>query len=127
MKIDMKMRAIIFLVLIGIIFSNSISYGTGTTNTPQIDTRGLVFNTGVSSDQIRLLKDFFRSRNEDDVPWGYSYDNRTKELVKDYQVLRGIKADGIAGKSTIDRINKEISERGFQIGLRTIFTDIKGD
>lgn len=127
MKINIKIKAITFLLVIFIAFSNSISYATDMTSNPQIDTRGLVFNTGISSDQIRLLKDFFRARGEKNVPWGYNYDNRTKELVREYQKSNGLKADGIAGKTTIDRINKEIIDSNFIIGLRTVSTDIKGD
>lgn len=127
MKINIKIRFITFLLVMVIAFSNSISYATDMTSNPKIDTRGLVFNTGISSDQIRLLKDFFRVRGEENVPWGYDYDNRTKELVRDYQKSNGLKADGIAGKSTIDRINKEIIDSNLKIGLRIISTDIKGD
>ena len=127
MKINIKIKSIIFLLVIFIAFSNSISYATDMTSNPQIDTGGLVFNTGISSDQIRLLKDFFRARGEENVPWGYNYDNRTKELVREYQKSNGLKADGIAGKATIDRINKEIIDSNFKIGLRTVSTDIKGD
>lgn len=127
MKLGVKRRVIIFSVVMFAISLNSISYGIEMTSPIQIDMRGISFNTGTSSDQIGLLKDFFRARNEDNVPWGYSYDNRTKELVKDYQVSRGLNGDGIAGKSTIDRINREIIEEELQLGVRTISTDIKGD
>lgn len=127
MKNNTKKRAIIFILGICIAFSNSISYGTGMTNTQQINQRGLVFNTGVSSDQIRLLKDFFRERGESNVPWGYDYDNRTKELVRNYQKSNGLEADGISGKSTIDKINKDIIGSNAKIGLRIVSTDVKGD
>ena len=127
MKINTKKRAIIFILGICIALSNSISYGAGMTNTTQINQRGLVFNTGVSSDQIRMLKDFFRERGESNVPWGYDYDNRTKELVRNYQKSNGLGADGIAGKSTIDRINKDIIDSNAKIGLRIVSTDVKGD
>lgn len=127
MKKNNKVIAIIFLLVIFISFSNSSSYGTSMTSNPQINTRGLVFNTGKSSDQIRLLKDFFRARGNSNVPWGYGYDNRTKELVRNYQLSRGLKADGIAGSSTINRINKEIRDKGLAIGLRIPYTNVKGD
>lgn len=127
MKISIKIRSIILLAIIFIISLNTLSYGTGMTSNPQIETRGLIFNTGISSDQIRLLKDFFRAREQPNVPWGYSYDNRTKELVRDYQKLKGLKADGIAGKATIDIINKDIFNNKVKIGLRIPYTDIKGD
>lgn len=127
MKINIKIKVITFLLIIVIAFSDSISYATDMASNPQIDTRGLVFNIGISSDQIRFLKDFFRARGEENVPWGYNYDNRTKELVMEYQKSNGLKADGIAGKATIDRINKEIIDSNFKIGLRTVSTDIKGD
>ena len=100
---------------------------TPTPSNTKILTRGLNFNTGKSSDQIRLLKDFFRARKEGNVPYGYSYDNRTKELVKSYQNLRGLSADGIAGNLTIARINKEISEMNYKISLRTPHINKTGD
>lgn len=121
-----KIRRIIILVGICMVFLNTISYGVNMTSNPQIHTRGLTFNTGVASDQIRLLKDFFRVRGESNVPWGYNYDNRTKELVMNYQRSIGLKADGIGGKLTIDRINQEISEKDYRLGLRIISTSIKG-
>lgn len=126
MKLGLR-RVMVLLVVIFVISLNSISLGIEMNSPVQIDTRGINFNTGTSSDQIRILKDFFRARNEDNVPWGYSYDNRTKELVRDYQILRGLNSDGIAGKLTIDRINQEIIEEGLRIGVRTISTDVKGD
>lgn len=127
MKIGIKRKIIVFLVLIFVMSLNSISFGIKMDNPFKIDTRGLTFNTGTSSDQIRVLKDFFRAKNEPNVPWGYAYDDRTKELVKNYQELMGLQADGIAGKTTIDRINREITEENLKIGIRTIATDVKGD
>ena len=127
MKMDVKRRVMVFLLVVIIVSLNSISYGTVMTGPAGIDRRGITFNTGTSSDQIRLLKSFFRARNEDNVPWGYAYDERTKELVRNYQKLRGIKADGIASQATIDLINQEIVNRNLKIGLRTISTDISGD
>lgn len=127
MRFDIKPRYVIVLTIVFILSLNNISYGTDMTTSPQIKTRGLIFNTGRSSDQIRLLKDFFRARGDTNVPWGYSYDARTKELVRNYQKLRGLKADGIAGKATIDTINKEIINRKFEIGLRIPYTNVKGE
>ena len=126
MKLDVR-KVIVLLVVIFVISLNSISHGVEMNSPVQIDMRGLNFNTGTSSDQIRLLKDFFRARNEDNVPWGYSYDNRTKELVRAYQVSKGLKADGIAGKATIDIVNREIIEDNLEIDVRIISTDVKGD
>lgn len=128
MKINRWMRILVItmVILIGL-GSVDLSYGTNMTSNPQINSRGLVFNTGKSSDQIRLLKDFFRARGEKNVPWGYNYDSRTKELVRNYQRQHGLGSDGIAGKTTIDRINREIRDRGFKIGLRVPYTDVKGD
>lgn len=127
MKMSMKRKIAVFFVLMFIMSSNSISLGIEMASPVQIDTKGITFNTGRSSDQIRLLKDFFRARNEENVPWGYVYDDRTRELVKNYQELMGLQADGIASKATIDRINQEIIEKDLQIALRTISTDINDD
>lgn len=93
----------------------------------QIASRGLVFNTGVSSDQIRLLKDFFRARGDKNVPWGYAYDGRTKELVRSFQREKGLGADGIAGQGTLNKVNQEIREKGYNIGLRQPSVNAKGD
>lgn len=103
---------------------NDTVYEPGNT---KIQTRGLVFNIGKSSDQVRLLKDFFRARKDSNVPGGYNYDNRTKQLVKDYQKLRGLKVDGIAGNLTMARINKEINDMSLKIGLTVPSVNIKGD
>ena len=127
MKMDIKKLVINLLLVMIIVCIKSISYGTEMAGPVQIDMRGITFKTGTSSDQIRLLKDFFRARNEDDVPWGYGYDNRTKELVRNYQGLKGIQVDGIVSKTTIGLINKEIIDENLQIGLRTISTGVKGD
>ena len=85
MKMSMKRKIAVFFVLMFIMSSNSISLGIEMASPVQIDAKGITFNTGRSSDQIRLLKDFFRARNEENVPWGYVYDDRTRELVKNYQ------------------------------------------
>lgn len=127
MKMGIKRIVGIFLLVMIVVFLDSMSYGIEMTEPVQIDMRGLTFNTGTSSDQIGLLKDYFRAKNENNVPWGYSYDDRTKELVREYQSLMGIQADGIAGKTTIDLINQDIIEGNFKIGLRTISTEVKGD
>lgn len=93
----------------------------------RIDTRGLVYKTGISSDGIRLLKDFFRSRKEENVPYGYHYDNRTRELVRNYQKSKGLGVDGIAGPKTIASINKDISQMDFKWKLRKPQISPKGD
>ena len=127
MNTNMKVKVMTLVLAISIIFTGSISYGTSMTSNPQIRQRGLTFNTRTASDQIRLLKDFFRARGDNNVPWGYTYDNRTKELVSNYQRQVGLNSDGIAGKSTIDMINKEIKDKGLEIGLRVPYTDTKGE
>ncbi len=126
-KINVKLKAITFLMLAFIVFPSSISYGAETMSNPQINSRGLVFNTGRSSDQIRLMKDFFRASNYQNVPWGYGYDARTKELVREYQKSKGLGADGIAGQNTISAMNKDISDKKLDIGLRVPYTDVQGD
>lgn len=127
MKSNIKIRSMIILMIVFIISLNNISYGTDMTSDPQIKTRGLTFNTGISSDQIRMLKDFFRVNNYKDVPWGYSYDSRTKELVRGYQSSKGLNPDGIAGGATVNAINKEIRDNRLNIGLRIPYTSVKGD
>ncbi len=93
----------------------------------RIETRGLVYKTGISSDGIRLLKDFFRARKEANVPYGYHYDNRTRELVRNYQKSKGLGVDGIAGPQTIASINKDISQMDFKWKLRKPQISPKGD
>lgn len=126
-KMKNRIKTITFLMAVFMIFSTGISYGTKMTSDPQIKTRGLVFNTGTSSDQIRMLKDFFRAKGEANVAWGYDYDNRTKDLVRSYQRQVGLGVDGIAGRSTIDRINKDIRDNNVQLGLRVPEINFKGD
>lgn len=124
-----KARSLIMVLLASIFLNLGIFaaevHGAGPAPR-QINSRGLVFNTGLSSDQIALLKDFFRL-TEENVPWGYRYDDRTKELVRKFQRSKGLGADGIAGRATIDRINAEIVRNNYRLGLRTVITDFKGD
>lgn len=127
MKNKIKVKAILFLILALLLSSSNISFAKQITGSTQINTRGLIFNTGISSDQIRLLKDFFRAEKQSNVPWGYRYDDRTKELVRDYQKSRGLKVDGVAGTSTIDAINGEIKDKNLKIGLRIPVIDKSGD
>lgn len=117
MKRDFKLvsKTLILLILTLSLFTSNISYAIGTR---EINNRGLVFNTGIHSDNIRLLKDFFRARGDKNVPWGYGYDGQTKELVRKFQREKGIKADGIAGPATIAKINEEIRTSPYKIGLR---------
>lgn len=122
-----KISIITLLIAIVIVMSNNISYGTGLTSDPQIKTRGLVFSAGKSSDQIRMLKDFFRAKGEANVSWGYNYDNRTRELVSSYQRQVGLGVDGIVGRSTLDRINRDIRDNNVQIGLRVPHINVKGN
>ncbi len=93
----------------------------------KIETRGLVFDIGKSSDQIRLLKDFFRARKASNVSQGYSYDNSTKILVRDYQKSKALKVDGIAGKSTLSKMNQETKDKNYKIGLYVPHINNKGD
>lgn len=127
MKNNIKLKVMSIIALVFTLFLSSVSYGTEMTSNPQIQSRGLVFNTGISSDQIRLIKDFFRASNYKDVPWGYSYDARTKELVREYQKSKGLGVDGIAGNATIKAMNKDISDNRLEIGLRIPYTDVKGE
>ena len=103
-----KFKSAIFSILllsmiitnIGIGFlGNSESYAQGSVKT--IQSRGLVFNAGIYSDQIRFIKDFFRVRGAQNAAWGYDYDAKTKELVRQFQKEKGLPADGIAGKNTL--------------------------
>ncbi len=128
MKNNIKIKGII-LALLSLIIIGSLdySYGINETSNPVIINRGLVFNTGRSSDQIRLLKDFFRARGEKNVPWGYDYDHRTKELVRNYQREIGLSQDGIVGRKTMESINREIRNRNYKMGLRIPYMDISGD
>lgn len=126
MKSNSKKRVWIILLAL-LIISSSVSYGADTNKGPKIESRSLVFNSGLASDQIRLLKDFFRARQQSNVPWGYEYDARTKELVREYQEIKGLKADGIAGSATLKAINDEIKERSFRLGLRVPVLNRKGD
>lgn len=118
-----KTRAVMLEALKG---KDSIDDPVIKPGTAKIETRGLTFNIGKSSDQIRLLKDFFRARNTPNVPEGYNYDSKTKELVKDYQKVNALKVDGIAGKNTIAKINKEISDQKYPIGLYVPSINNKG-
>lgn len=105
---------------------NSDVYAQG--NVKKIQSRGLVFNTGIHSDQIRFVKDFFRVRGASNVPWGYDYDSRTKELVRQFQREKGLSADGIAGNSTIQKMNEEIVNKNYyNIGPREPNTNTSGD
>lgn len=126
MKSNSKRR--FWMILLDLlIISSSVSYGADINKGPKIESRSLVFNSGLASDQIRLLKDFFRARQQSNVPWGYEYDARTKELVREYQGIKGLKADGIAGSATLKAINNEIKERSFRLGLRVPVLNRKGD
>lgn len=115
-----------FILLFNFVIINDISYGSNN-GFILIKDRGLLFRTGVSSDQIRLLKDFFRARGESDVPWGYDYDNRTKDLVSNYQKERGIKVTGQVDSKTLQAINNEIIEKNYVIGIREPHVNYKGD
>lgn len=128
MKNNIKIKGIILALLSFIIIGSlDYSYGINETSNPVMISRGLVFNTGRSSDQIRLLKDFFRVRGEKNVPWGYDYDNRTKELVRKYQREIGLSQDGIVGRKTMESMNSEIRDRNYKLGLRVPYTDISGE
>lgn len=110
----------------GYIYRGDVT-STGELQSIEIETRGLVFDIGKSSDQIKLLKDFFRARKATNVTGGYNYDSRTKQLVKDYQKLKGLQVDGFAGKLTLAEMNKEIRNKNYKIGLYIPYTNIKGD
>lgn len=120
-------RAVMIKALSGKDSSSDPVVNPSSPSNTKIQTRGLAFNTGKSSDQIRLLKDFFRSRGDSNVPQGYDYDSRTKELVKSYQRSKGLEVDGLAGNLTIASINKEISDRRLKIGLITPHINKSGD
>ncbi len=129
-----KVRKVIFTILalslmissLGVdILGNSEVYGQS--NIKTIQSRGLIFNSGIFSDQIRMIKDFFRVRDSKTVPWGYDYDAKTKELVRQFQRENGLSADGIAGNSTINKINQEIINNNYKIGPREPSTNINGE
>lgn len=109
-----KITIFILFIFISFFFSSEIEAKENI----KINNRGLIFNNGIYSDNIRLLKDFFRVKEEPNVPWGYEYDNVTKELVRKYQKNNDLKADGIVGKSTLSKINEEIRINNYKIGLR---------
>lgn len=92
-----------------------------------IDTRGLNLSQGIVSDQVKILKDFFRQRQESNVSWGYLYDTRTSELVSNYQREKGLSVDGRAGPKTIESINKDIRHNKYRLSSRYPKTKLKGD
>ncbi len=118
-------KIISILVPVFLLITN-ISYGLES-EVSLINTRGLTLRNGIASDQVRLLKDFFRVKNKNHVTWGYFYDTRTKELVTEYQSSMGLKVDGIAGKETLHTINREIKEKKLNIGLRIPVVSNIGD
>lgn len=93
----------------------------------KIESRGLSFTPGKASDQIRLLKDYFRQAGYENVPWGYDYDNRTKELVREFQRKNNLKADGLAGRQTIAAINADIERKNLALALRVPYTEEKAE
>nr|WP_300003819.1 cell wall-binding repeat-containing protein [Tissierella sp.] len=101
--------------------------GTVKPNTTKIQTRGLNLNVGKTSDQVKLIKDFFRARGEANIPNDYAYDNKTKQLVSNYQKLRGLPVNGSAGAATLNRMNREITELNYKVGLVKPHISIKGD
>lgn len=121
------------IVCLVLVISFLLPFGSGldrvaeASNASRINNRGLVFNTGVSSDNIRLIKDFFRARGNKNVPYGYDYDSKTKEMVRTYQKNNGLKADGIAGKGTTDKMNRDIANGRYSIGLRKPTVGQRGD
>lgn len=117
-------RLLVFVVIINLLGVNNKVFAQE--NTRIIETRGLSFRSGMSSDEIRLLKDYFRL-TEENVPWGYLYDARTKELVSNFQKKNNIKVDGVAGKTTIEKINQDIKGKKYALALRSPYTNLKGD
>lgn len=116
-----------YLVIILIIFTSSIGSYAHSVELQLIASRGLVFQDGMASDEIRLLKDFFRIRGESNVPWGYSYDSKTKDLVKKFQKEKGIKQTGKVNKETLDLINKEIIDKEYKLSIRQPELDTNKD
>lgn len=116
-------KMLIFFLIGLIITSPGISRAE---SGPSLGNRGLLLKEGVYSDEVRLLKDFFRVRNPEDNLWGYYYDRATKDLVKKYQEEVGLDPSCQVDKATLKKINDEI-ESSYILGLRRPEISHKGD
>ncbi len=84
----------------------------------EIEARGLSFSRGIFSDQIRLLKDFLRAKGYENIPYGYDYDNWTRQGVIKYQEDQGLTPDGIVGEATLANINMDLKENNYRLARR---------
>ncbi len=119
-----KRIVIVSLAMIMMFSGFMISDAKGPT---RIETRGLVLGNGIISDQVGLIKDFFRARGERNVTWGYRYDARTTSLVRNYQAQKGLVVDGYSGPATLAQMNRDIINNNYKIGPRVPRANVSGN
>lgn len=110
------------LVLIAFLMLTTNIYAAGN----QIKYRAAQYGPGYASDNIRLIKDFFRARGQNSS-FGYMYDNITAQNVREYQRANGLAVNGIVDENTRNKMNEESKNRGYNIGLRKPRVSYKGD
>lgn len=71
---------------------------------------GLMLREGIISEEVLRLKKFFIAKGYEGLSEDYFFDQRTKEIVMDYQRENGLVPDGIVGIKTFIRINEDMEE-----------------
>lgn len=119
-----KRIIIVSLAMIMMLSGFTISNAKGPT---KIETRGLILGNRIVSDQVALIKDFFRARGDKNVTWGYVYDARTTSLVRNYQAQKGLVVDGYSGPATLAQMNRDIVNNNYRIGPRVPRANVAGN
>ena len=116
---------IIILILFVFIFSTQVQAKNVQKNEENstFDSKGVILTRNKYSEEILKLKVFLRIMGWEFLTEDYSYDNKTKKAIVDYQKEKGLKPDGIVGEKTYNAINKDINELGLSINNpKIIFT-----
>lgn len=69
---------------------------------------GLKLREGIISEDVLRLKEFLKAMGYEGIIEDYKYDQKTKEIVMDYQRANGLVPDGVVGEKTFTKINEDM-------------------
>lgn len=81
----------------------------------EFNTSGMILNQGKLSTEILRLNKYLKQIGYD-VQEIYEFNWQTRKAVEQYQKSKGLNVDGSAGPKTVESLNKDMKEKGINVG-----------
>lgn len=86
---------------------------------------GLLLREGIISVEVLRLKEFLIAKGYDEIVKDYYFDQKTREIIIDYQKNNDLVADGIVGINTITKINEDMKLNNIIVHEKQLILDLE--